>query len=122
MKYRSKLGIIKGDGQAHGGSHEWVMHKLTAIPFIVLAAFFIYFLRKFMVTENYDAYAGLLDDVFIRLGLILFFIVALKHGIAELRVIVEDYVASKKARACILLTLYIVYYSVVIFGIIAVLN
>ncbi len=88
--YRTPRAVAQGLGAAHGGTHHFLMQRLTALANIPLVLVFIVTSAQ-LFFGNYDQARVLLLNPWIAGALALFFISVSLHMRLGMQVIIEDY-------------------------------
>ena len=102
---RSPLGRARGLGSAREGVEHWWMQRVTAVALIPLTLWFVASLIA-LTGSDYNAFIAWL------------FLIALFHHIAlGLRVVVEDYVHSNRAKIPTVVAIRLVCFALVVAGI-----
>ena len=105
---RSALGKARGKGSARGGTHHWMMQRITAIGLIPLTLYLAFALIQAMTLD----YGGALEwfkSPINGAAMILFIIAAFYHANLGMQIIIEDYVASELKRISIIIAIKLVF-------------
>jgi len=89
---RSALGQARGLGSAKSGTEHWLMQRMTALALIPLT---LYVLISFMNNAVEGGYSGAmywLQSPLSATFTILLLLAGLRHGVAGLQVVIEDYI------------------------------
>lgn len=98
---RTALKTVKGLGTAHNGVEHWWLQRLTAITLIPLILWFV--ITLFTIINASDPMIILLTRKFSIVVFSMLLIVSLLHSTLGVKVIVEDYVHSKRMKLFTLL-------------------
>ena len=113
-RYRAPLKNVRGLGSAKGGTHHFIVQRVTAIALIFLSVWFVYFVIGLMGAD----YLSAMDAVakpWNAVLLIAFLVAGFWHGQLGMQVIIEDYVHSH----ALALTAQIAVYFICILGALA---
>ena len=105
---RSALGKARGKGSARGGTHHWMMQRITAIGLIPLTIYLIIALVRAMTLD----YGGALEWFKFPINgaaMILFITAAFYHANLGMQIIIEDYVPSEIKRISIIIAIKLVF-------------
>jgi succinate dehydrogenase / fumarate reductase, membrane anchor subunit len=91
MSLRSPLGEVLGRGSAKYGVHHWWVQRLTSVALVPLSIGFVVSLAA-LPAFDHATLVGWLRQGGTALGLVLFVLVAARHSMLGVRVVVEDYV------------------------------
>lgn len=90
-RYRTPLKDVRGLGSAKGGTHHFIVQRVTAVALIFLSAWFVYFLVG-LLGADYLSAADAVAKPWNAVLLIAFLIASFWHGQLGMQVIIEDYV------------------------------
>lgn len=100
----SPLGKVRGTGSAHAGGHHWLSERVTSIALLLLGAWliasllFLPDLDRRTLIEWLRAPSG-------AIPMTLFVIVAFRHALEGMKVVVDDYVHDEGNRFAVNLLL-----------------
>lgn len=84
----------KGLGAAHGGTHHWMMQRVTAISNLALVLWLVYSIVS-LKGATHDAFVAWLALPWNAVLMILFVLSTCYHAVLGIQVVVEDYVSTK---------------------------
>lgn len=88
---RTPLAKVRGLGSAKGGTHHWIVQRLTSIALIPLAVWFLYAVVGLVGAEYADARSFLAQPWNATL-MAAFVLMLFHHAKLGIQVIVEDYI------------------------------
>lgn len=91
---QTDLKKAKGLGSAHGGTHHWLMQRVTAIVSIPLIFWAVYSIFK-LQGADYETFTAWLSQPLNAVLAILFILNNFYHAVLGNQVIVEDYIHCK---------------------------
>lgn len=100
---RSGLGLARGHGAAHSGTHHWIAIRLSALALIPLCVWAVFAAPQFL--RDPSDYAGLIDFMAHpcrAIGLLLFIVASFHHAMLGLQTVIEDYVHCACAKTTFL--------------------
>jgi succinate dehydrogenase / fumarate reductase, membrane anchor subunit len=118
QRMRSPLGRARGLGSARGGFEHWWMQRLTAAALIPLTLWFVVSLIA-LTGSDYNVFIAWLKAPFVAILMVLLLIALFHHTALGLRVVVEDYVHSDRAKVPTVVAIRLVCFALVIAGIFA---
>jgi succinate dehydrogenase / fumarate reductase membrane anchor subunit len=118
QRMRSPLGRARGLGSAREGVEHWWMQRVTAVALIPLTLWFVASLIA-LTGSDYNAFIAWLRVPFIAILMVLFLIALFHHIALGLRVVVEDYVHSNRAKFPTMVAIRFVCFALVVAGIFA---
>jgi len=101
------LGKVRGTGSAHAGGHHWLSERVTSIALLVLGTWllasllFLPSLDRRTLIEWLRAPSG-------AVPMVLFVIIAFRHALEGMKVVVDDYVHDEGNRFAVNLLLLFV--------------
>jgi len=101
------LGKVRGIGSAHAGGHHWLSERVTSIALLVLGTWllasllFLPSLDRRTLIEWLRAPSG-------AVPMVLFVIIAFRHALEGMKVVVDDYVHDEGNRFAVNLLLLFV--------------
>jgi len=102
----SPLGKVRGLGSAREGGEHWLTERATSIALLLLGAWLIASLL-FLPRLDYRTLAEWLRSAKAAVPMALFVIVAFRHALDGMKVVVDDYVHDEGNRfACNLILLF----------------
>jgi succinate dehydrogenase / fumarate reductase membrane anchor subunit len=116
QRMRSPLGRARGLGSAREGVEHWWMQRVTAVALIPLTLWFVASLIA-LTGSDYNAFIAWLRVPFIAILMVLFLIALFHHIALGLRVVVEDYVHSNRAKIPTVVAIRLVCFALVVAGI-----
>lgn len=84
----------KGLGAAHGGTHHWLMHRVTAISNFFLVLWLVYSIVS-LKGATHEVFVAWLALPWNAVLMMLFILSTFYHAILGVQVVVEDYVHTK---------------------------
>lgn len=90
----SDIARAKGLGAAHGGTHHWMMQRVTAISNFALVLWLVYSVVS-LKGATHDAFVAWLALPWNAVLMILFVLSTFYHAVLGIQVVVEDYVGTK---------------------------
>lgn len=100
----SPLGKVRGTGSAHAGGHHWLSERVTSIALLVLGTWllasllFLPSLDRRTLIEWLRAPSG-------AVPMVLFALIAFRHALEGMKVVVDDYVHDEGNRFAVNLLL-----------------
>ena len=91
------LGKVRGLGSAHEGGQHWLEERFTSVALIVLALWLVFSLLM-LPDLNFDILKEWLSSGRGAIPMALLVIIAFKHGLDGLKVVVDDYVHDEGTR------------------------
>ena len=91
------LGKVRGLGSAREGGHHWLEERFTSIV-LVLLAFWLIFSLALLPDLSLEILAEWLGSAWGAIPMALLVVVAFKHGLDGLKVVVDDYVHDEGMR------------------------
>jgi succinate dehydrogenase / fumarate reductase membrane anchor subunit len=116
QRMRSPLARARGLGSAREGVEHWWMQRVTAVALIPLTLWFVASLIA-LTGSDYNAFIAWLRVPFIAILMVLFLIALFHHIALGLRVVVEDYVHSNRAKIPTVVAIRLVCFALVVAGI-----
>lgn len=103
------IGRVRGLGSARGGTHHWIVQRVTAVGNLVLG---IWFVASLAMLPSFDqaAITGWLAQPLVAVPMMLLIVSVFNHIRLGLQVLIEDYVHDEglKFAVLILLTFYVI--------------
>ncbi len=93
----SPLGKVRGLGSAREGGEHWLTERVTSIALLLLGVWFIASLL-FLPKLDYRAFAEWLRSAKAAVPMALFVIIAFRHALDGMKVVVDDYVHDQGSR------------------------
>jgi succinate dehydrogenase / fumarate reductase membrane anchor subunit len=118
QRMRSPLGRARGFGSAREGVEHWWMQRVTAAALIPLTLWFVASLIA-LTGSDYDAFVAWLKVPFVAILMVLLLIALCHHMALGLRVVVEDYVHSDRAKIPTVVAIRLACFALVVAGIFA---
>jgi succinate dehydrogenase / fumarate reductase membrane anchor subunit len=118
QRMRSPLGRARGLGSAREGAEHWWMQRVTAAALIPLTLWFVVSLIA-LTGSDYNAFIAWLKRPFVAILMVLLLIALFHHMELGLRVIVEDYLHSDRAKIPTVVTIRLICFALVVDGIFA---
>lgn len=84
----------KGLGAAHGGTHHWLMQRVTAISNFALVLWLVYSIVS-LKGATHEAFVGWLALPWNAILMILFILSTFYHAVLGIQVVIEDYIHTK---------------------------
>lgn len=97
----TSIGRVRGLGSSHGGTHEWIIHRLTAISNLVLMTWFIVSLLA-LPDYRYETVTAWLSSPLGATAMILLVISLFWHARMGLQIVIEDYIHDAGSKFGIL--------------------
>ena len=107
---KSPLGTARGLGSAGVGVDNWIRLRVTAIANIVLAVWFVWFVRQ-SVGLAHEEFIALLAQPINAIAMILLVIGVFFHASLGCREIVEDYVHHEGFKIFKLVGMYLFFFA-----------
>jgi len=102
MSMRTPLGKARGLGTGHSGTEHFWRERLTSLAGIPLIIFVVIFVMV-MHGADHASLVGAIRNPFIAIGLLLAIVNIAYHMCLGMRVIIEDYIATKWRRTVVLI-------------------
>jgi succinate dehydrogenase / fumarate reductase, membrane anchor subunit len=115
---RSPLGRARGLGSAREGVEPWWMQRVTAVALIPLTLWLVASLIA-LTGGDYNAFIAWLKLPFVAILMVLLLIALFHHIALGLRVVVEDYVHSDRAKIPTVVAIRFACFALVVAGIFA---
>jgi succinate dehydrogenase / fumarate reductase, membrane anchor subunit len=115
---RSPLGRARGLGSAREGVEPWCMQRVTAVALIPLTLWLVASLIA-LTGSDYNAFIAWLKLPFVAILMVLLLIALFHHIALGLRVVVEDYVHSDRAKIPTVVAIRFACFALVVAGIFA---
>lgn len=93
-KLVSDMARAKGLGAAHGGTHHWLMQRVTAMSNAVLVLWLVYSIVS-LKGATHEAFVAWLALPWNAVLMILFILSTFYHAVLGIQVVVEDYIHTK---------------------------
>jgi len=103
VRFRSKLGVVKGLGSAKSGVCHWWAQRVTAVAMIPLSLWFLSAVLTVFISPDVILVAKWLSSPVNALLLVLLLASAFYHAKLGLQVVIEDYVKYPYAKYSLLL-------------------
>jgi succinate dehydrogenase / fumarate reductase, membrane anchor subunit len=121
QRMRSTLSRAQGLGSAREGVEPWWMQRVTAVALIPLTLWLTASLIA-LTGSDYDTFIGWLRAPFTTILMVLLLIALFHHMSLGLRVVVEDYVHSDRAKIPAVVAIRFACFALAIAGIFATLH
>jgi succinate dehydrogenase membrane anchor subunit len=121
QRMRSPLSRARGLGSAREGVEHWWMQRVTAAALIPLTLWFVASLIA-LTGSDYNAFIAWLKAPFVAILMVLLLIALFHHMALGLRVVVEDYVHSDRAKIPTVVAIRLVCFALAVVGIFATLR
>jgi succinate dehydrogenase / fumarate reductase, membrane anchor subunit len=121
QRMRSPLGRARGLGSAREGVEHWWMQRVTAVALVPLTLWFAASLIA-LTGSDYNAFIAWLKAPFAAITMVLLLIALFHHTALGLRVVVEDYVHSDRAKIPTVVAIRLVCFALAVLGIFATLR
>jgi succinate dehydrogenase / fumarate reductase membrane anchor subunit len=121
QRMRSSLRRARGLGSAREGVEHWWMQRVTAAALIPLTLWFVVSLIA-LTGSDYNAFIAWLKAPFVAILMVLLLIALFHHMALGLRVVVEDYVHSDRAKIPTVVAIHLVCFALAVVGIFATLR
>jgi succinate dehydrogenase membrane anchor subunit len=121
QRMRSPLSRARGLGSAREGVEHWWMQRVTAAALIPLTLWFVVSLIA-LTGSDYNAFIAWLKAPFVAILMVLLLIALFHHMALGLRVVVEDYVHSDRAKIPTVVAIRLVCFALAVVGIFATLR
>ena len=118
---RTPLGKVRGLGSAKGGTHEFIVQRVTSVALAILTVFFI-ILVVALNGEPYETVIATLSSPLVAVVLIASILVTIVHMRIGMQVIVEDYVQAEMLKFALLILNWLFSWAVGLTAIFAVLK
>lgn len=102
MSMRTPLGKARGLGTGHSGTEHFWRERLTSLAGIPLIVFVVIFVMV-MHGADHASLVSAIRNPFIAIGLLLAIVNIAYHMCLGMRVIIEDYIATKWRRTVVLI-------------------
>lgn len=102
MSMRTPLGKARGLGTGHSGTEHFWRERLTSLAGIPLIIFVVIFVMV-MHAADHASLVRAIRNPFIAIGLLLAIVNIAYHMCLGMRVIIEDYIATKWRRTVVLI-------------------
>lgn len=90
----SDMARAKGLGAAHGGTHHWLMQRVTAISNFFLVLWLVYSAVS-LKGATHEVFVAWLALPWNAVLMILFILSTFYHAVLGIQVVVEDYIQTK---------------------------
>lgn len=94
---RSALGRVRGFGSAHGGTHHWLLQRLTSVALLPLTLWFALSAAS-LAGAPYEVTRAWIAHPFNAVLLLAAIALAFHHTAAGMQVIIEDYANREWAK------------------------
>jgi succinate dehydrogenase / fumarate reductase membrane anchor subunit len=118
QRMRSSLGRARGLGSAREGLEHWWMQRVTAAALIPLTSWFVVSLIA-LTGSDYNVFIAWLKAPFVAILMVLLLIALFHHTALGLRVVVEDYVHSDRAKIPTVVAIRLACFALAVAGIFA---
>ena len=99
---RSDLGKVRGLGAAKGGTHHFIMQRMSAVALLLLSVFLIASLLRH-VASDYATVTEWIKQPLVAVLMAGFVIALFYHARLGLQVVIEDYVHDHSNKIALLL-------------------
>src|SRR5262245_21333624 len=94
---RTPLGRVRGAGSAKGGTHHWLMMRVTSVALLPLTIWLVFSLVS-MAGQGHAVTAAWIGSPFNAVLLLAFLAAAFHHSANGLQVFIEDYARCEAKR------------------------
>ncbi len=102
MSLKTPLGTARGLGSAKGGTHHWIMQRITAVALVPLTLWFVWNAVA-LAGAPYEAAAAWAAAPFNAVLLLLLIVATFHHMQLGVQVVIEDYVHHEGLKIASLL-------------------
>ena len=118
---RTPLGKVRGLGSAKGGTHEFIVQRVTSVALAILSVFFV-ILVVALNGEPYETVVATLASPLVAILLVASILVTIVHMRIGMQVIVEDYIHAEMPKFLLLILNWLFSWAVGLTAIFAVLK
>jgi succinate dehydrogenase / fumarate reductase membrane anchor subunit len=118
---RTPLGKVRGLGSAKGGTHEFIVQRVTSVALAILTVFFV-ILVVALNGEPYETVVATLASPLVAILLVASILVTVVHMRIGMQVIVEDYIHTEMPKLVVLMLNWLFSWAVGLTAIFAVLK
>ena len=118
---RTPLGKVRGLGSAQGGTHEFIVQRVTSVALAILTVFFV-ILVVALNGEPYETVVATLASPLVAILLVASILATIVHMRIGMQVIVEDYIHAEMPKFVLLILNWLFSWAVGLTAIFAVLK
>jgi len=99
--FRTPLSRVRGRGAAGGGTEHFISQRLTAVALLGLALWFA--IAAALTIDSFEQAVAFVREPLNAVGVLLLLVVAARHMMIGMAVVIEDYIAKPGIRTVLLI-------------------